>query len=113
VDGACGCGPRRVDQAHHLAARIEREPLLELMAPVGLDIVCFRAHPEGWSEERLDALNRELLMRTHESGVAVPSYTTLGGRYCLRVAVSNHRSTHAGFDHFVQELLAMVPQVEA
>jgi aromatic-L-amino-acid/L-tryptophan decarboxylase len=103
---------RNVDQAHHLAARIEREPLLELMAPVGLDIVCFRVHPEGWSEERLDALNRELLMRMHESGVAVPSYTTLGGRYCLRVAVSNHRSTHGDFDHFVDELLAMVPLVE-
>jgi aromatic-L-amino-acid/L-tryptophan decarboxylase len=103
---------RNVDQAHHLAARIEREGLLELMAPVGLDIVCFRVHPEGWSEERLDALNRELLMRMHESGVAVPSYTTLGGRYCLRVAVSNHRSTHADIDRFVDELLAMVPSVE-
>ena len=29
---------RNVDQARHLAARIEREPQLELMAPVGLDI---------------------------------------------------------------------------
>jgi aromatic-L-amino-acid/L-tryptophan decarboxylase len=103
---------RNVDQAHHLAARIEREPLLELMAPVGLDIVCFRVHPEGWSEDRLDALNRELLMRVHESGVAIPSYTTLHGRYCLRVAVSNHRSTHADFDLFVDELLALVSEVE-
>ena len=104
---------RNVDQAHHLAARVEREPLLELMAPVGLDIVCFRVHPEGWSEERLDALNRELLMRVHESGVAVPSYTTLGGRYCLRVAIGNHRSTFADFDVFVDALLAMVGEVEA
>jgi len=103
---------RNVDQAQHLAARIEREPLLELMAPVGLDIVCFRVHPAGWSEERLDALNRELLMRVHESGVAVPSYTTLDGTYCLRVAIGNHRSTHADFDRFVDELLAMVSQVE-
>jgi len=104
---------RYVDQAHHLAARVEREPLLELMAPVGLDIVCFRVHPEGWSEERLDALNRELLMRMHESGVAVPSYTTLDGAYCLRVAIGNHRSTHADFDRFVDALLQMVPQIEA
>lgn len=104
---------RNVDQAHHLATRIEREPLLELMAPVGLDIVCFRVHPEGWSEDRLDALNRELLMRVHEGGVAVPSYTTLDGRYCLRVAISNHRSTHADFDLFVDTLLALVPQIEA
>jgi glutamate/tyrosine decarboxylase-like PLP-dependent enzyme len=104
---------RNVDQAHHLAARVEREPLLELMAPVGLDIVCFRVHPEGWSEGRLDALNRELLMRVHESGVAVPSYTTLDGKYCLRVAIGNHRSTFEDFDVFVDALLAMVPEVEA
>ena len=103
---------RNVDQAHHLAARVEREPLLELMAPVGLDIVCFRVHPGGWNEERLDALNRELLMRMHESGVAVPSYTTLDGAYCLRVAIGNHRSTDADFDHFVDALLEMVPQIE-
>jgi len=104
---------RNVDQARHLAERIEREPLLELMAPVGLDIVCFRVHPEGWGEARLDALNRELLMRMHESGIAVPSYTTLDGRYCLRVAIGNHRSTHADFDRFVDALLAMVPDVDA
>ncbi len=104
---------RNVDQAHSLAARVQREPQLELMAPVGLDIVCFRVHPKGWSEERLDALNRELLMRIHESGVAVPSYTTLDGRYCLRVAISNHRSTSTDFDRFVDALLEMVPQIEA
>jgi aromatic-L-amino-acid/L-tryptophan decarboxylase len=104
---------RNVDQAHHLASRVEREPLLELMAPVGLDIVCFRVHPEGWTEERLDALNRELLMRVHESGVAVPSYTTLDGRYCLRVAIGNHRTSHADLDVFVDALLAMAPAVEA
>ncbi len=104
---------RNVDQAHYLAARVEREPQLELMAPVGLDIVCFRVHPEGWSEDRLDTLNRELLMRSHESGVAVPSYTTLDGKYCLRVAIGNHRSTDADFDLFVDALLAMVSDVEA
>ena len=104
---------RNVDQAHYLAARVEREPQLELMAPVGLDIVCFRVHPEGWSEDRLDTLNRELLMRSHENGVAVPSYTTLDGKYCLRVAIGNHRSTDADFDLFVDALLAMVSDVEA
>jgi hypothetical protein len=28
----------------------------------------------------------------------VPSYTTLHGRYCLRIAISNHRSTLEDFD---------------
>ncbi len=96
---------RNVDQAHHLADRIDREPLLERMAPVTLDIVCFRVVPEAWDDARVDALNRELLLRIHESGEAVPSYTTLNGRYGLRVAIGNHRSTFEDFDTFVDLVL--------
>jgi aromatic-L-amino-acid decarboxylase len=40
----------------------------------------------------LNALNEELLIRLHESGIAAPSYTTLNGQYCLRAALSNHRT---------------------
>ncbi|MFO7546017.1 MAG: pyridoxal-dependent decarboxylase [Trueperaceae bacterium] len=102
---------RNVAQAHYLAERIEREPLLELLAPVVLDIVCFRVRPPGWSEERIDALNQELLMRMHESGVAIPSYSTLQGRYCLRVAIGNHRARHEDFDLFVDTLLTMTREL--
>lgn len=101
---------RNVDQARYLAERVEREPLLELLAPVVLDIVCFRVRPDGWSEERIDALNKELLMRMHESGVAVPSYSTLQGKYCLRVAIGNHRSRFEDFDLFVDTLLAQAQE---
>ena len=44
------------------------------------------------SVEKLNALNEELLIRLHESGIAAPSYTTLNGEYCLRAALSNHRT---------------------
>ena len=32
------------------------------------------------------------MIRLHESGIAAPSYTTLNGEYCLRAALSNHRT---------------------
>ena len=38
---------RNVAQAHYLAGLIEAEPRLELMAPVELDIVCFRHRFDG------------------------------------------------------------------
>ena len=63
------------------------------MAPVVVNIVCFRYNPGGLSVEKLNALNEELLIRLHESGIAAPSYTTLNGEYCLRAALSNHRTT--------------------
>lgn len=40
-------------------------------------------------------------MRLQEQGIAAPSYTTLGDRYCLRVAIANHRSTTADFEALV------------
>lgn len=101
---------RNVAQAAHLAQRIAREPTLELMAPASLDIVCFRVLADGASDASLDELNRELLLRVHESGVAAPSYTTLSGRYCLRVAISNHRSTFEDFDVFVDALLELAAE---
>jgi glutamate/tyrosine decarboxylase-like PLP-dependent enzyme len=83
---------QNIDQAHALAALVKARPELELMAPVVLNIVCFRYRPAGMPEEKLNPFNEELLIRLHESGIAAPSYTTLGGRYCLRAAISNHRT---------------------
>jgi glutamate/tyrosine decarboxylase-like PLP-dependent enzyme len=62
------------------------------MAPTVVNIVCFRYNPGGLDAPRLNALNEELLIRLHESGIAAPSYTTLGGNYCLRAAIANHRT---------------------
>jgi aromatic-L-amino-acid decarboxylase len=84
---------RNIEQARELAALIEAEPQLELVAPVPTNIVCFRFDPGGLDTAALNALNQELLIRLHESGIAAPSYTTLGEVYCLRAAITNFRTT--------------------
>jgi aromatic-L-amino-acid/L-tryptophan decarboxylase len=83
---------QNIDQAHELAALIRAQPLLELMAPVVLNIVCWRYRPPNLAPDQLNAFNEELLIRLHESGIAAPSYTTLNGQYCLRAAIANHRT---------------------
>ena len=83
---------QNITQAHELAALVKARPELELMAPVVLNIVCFRHKLPGRLDEAANKFNEELLIRLHESGIAAPSYTTLGGRYCLRAALSNHRT---------------------
>lgn len=98
---------RNVEQAHYLGSLIASEPALELMAPIGLDIVCFRYNPGGLNDEALDALNKEVLIRLQEQGIAAPSYTTLNGRYCLRAAIANHRSTQADFDALVEAVVRL------
>ena len=96
---------RNVDQAKYLADLVEAAPEMELTAAPGLDIVCFRYLKEGLDTEELNALNKEILIQLQEGGVAAPSYTTLNGKYCLRVAISNHRSTSEDFDIMLAEIL--------
>ena len=88
---------QNIAQAFYLGYLIENEPLLELLTPVTMNIVCFRFNPGGLAQEQLNALNKEILMRLHESGLAAPSYTILHGNYALRVANVNHRSRKEDF----------------
>jgi aromatic-L-amino-acid decarboxylase len=94
---------RNVEQAHYFGQLVEKDECLELMAPIGLDIVCFRYNPGSLNDEQLNALNKEILMQLQEQGIAAPSYTTLQGRYCLRIAIANHRSRQEDFDLLARE----------
>jgi glutamate/tyrosine decarboxylase-like PLP-dependent enzyme len=89
---------RNIDQARYLTELVVAEPVLELMAPTATSIVCFRYNPGRLSEEALRALNTELLLRLQESGLAVPSETTLRDRYCLRAAFCNHRTRRSDIE---------------
>ncbi len=91
-------------QAEALAAAVEAAPDLELLAPVTLNIVCFRFRREGLDAGALDRLNKEIVADTQESGVAVPSSTLLDGRLAIRVNLTNHRTTMAD----LRRLLAFV-----
>lgn len=72
---------QNIAQARYLNDLIEADPALKLMAPTATSVVCFRFDPGGLEESELRALNRELLLRLQESGLAVPSETTLRGQY--------------------------------
>jgi glutamate/tyrosine decarboxylase-like PLP-dependent enzyme len=92
-----------IEQARYLGELVQKTPELELLAPVSLNIVCYRYVVPGWGEEQLNALNAELLVRLQESGVAVPSNAMINGRYALRVANTNYRSTPEDFEVLVRE----------
>ncbi len=96
---------QNVAQASYLADLVTAQPRLELLAPVPLNVVCLRYVAPGFAGTRLDGLNREILMRIQEAGVAVPSHTVLDGRFALRVAITNHRSRREDFDLFVRTVV--------
>ena len=98
---------QNVDQARYLAKLVEASADLQLLAPVPLNIVCFRFIADRHDDEALNELNKELLIRLHESGVAAPSYTMINGRYALRVAITNHRSRRQDFEVLVDEVVRL------
>jgi aromatic-L-amino-acid/L-tryptophan decarboxylase len=104
---------QNVKQAQYLARLVEAAPELELLAPVPLNIVCFRYRAAGYPAEALNSLNQELLIRLHESGIAAPSYTTLDGCYALRAAIVNHRSRREDFEILVAAVIRLGKDLEA
>jgi len=98
------------DLAQQLARRIGESPELELLAPVSLNIVCFRFVGQyGATGESgiLDRVNRDLVVALQESGVAAPSSTVLDGRFAIRVALFNHRTTMQEIDALLCTTLAL------
>jgi glutamate/tyrosine decarboxylase-like PLP-dependent enzyme len=96
---------QNVDQARYLAGLVEATPELELLAPVHLNVVCFRYVKPGLDEAALDALNKAILVELQEQGIAVLSGTTVHGKYALRAGITNHRSRREDFDILVREVL--------
>lgn len=65
---------------------VRDEPGWELCAPRRFSLVCFR-------REASDGENEALLDRVNASGEVFLSHTRLGGRYVLRLAIGNARTT--------------------
>ena len=58
----------------------------------------------GLDDDELDKLNGQILAELHEQGIAVPSSTTIHGKYVLHVAHTNHRSRREDFVVLVREV---------
>lgn len=95
--------------AQHLERCIREEPKLELMAPVSLNIVCFRytglPDLKNMTTGQADALNNELVIRLQESGLVAPSSTLINGQFAIRAAFVNHRTGRTDVDNLVRSVL--------
>ncbi|HEY3790867.1 MAG TPA: aspartate aminotransferase family protein [Bradyrhizobium sp.] len=86
--------------AGYLEMRILAEPRLELMAPVQLNIVCFRYRATDSCK-----INRDIVADIHESGIAAPSTTVLDGQLAIRAAIVNHRTGIGDVDALIAAVL--------
>ncbi len=104
--------------ARMLERRVNATPQLELLAPVELNIVCFRyrvrENPEKSpaDSENLDAINEEIVVALQESGAVVPSTTRIDGKLAIRAAFVNHRTGPAEIDALIDGVLACGSAIE-
>ena len=96
--------------AQLLAEWIDGSADFERLAPAPFSTVCFRAHPRGTDdEEQINALNERLLENINASGRAFLSHTKLNGKFTLRCAIGNIRTTEQRMEEtwgIVRECLA-------
>jgi len=86
--------------AGYLEARVLAEPRLELLAPVQLNIVCFRYRAADANQ-----VNGDIVIDIQESGIAAPSTTFLDGRLAIRAAIVNHRTDPRDIDALIAAVL--------
>jgi glutamate/tyrosine decarboxylase-like PLP-dependent enzyme len=92
---------RHLDLAARLAARIDEAPDLERLADVPLNIVCFRARPPGYPEDRLDDLNRRIGEASIRDGRVIFGTTEYDGKVAFRPAPVNWRNRPEDVDLIV------------
>ena len=108
--------------AQYLKHHIELDHRLQLLAPVSLNIVCFRfvggqKQHSGSTQARLslpqlNKLNADLVIAIQESGLAAPSSTTIQGQFAIRAAIVNHRTTCADIDTLIAATLKIGTELE-
>jgi aromatic-L-amino-acid/L-tryptophan decarboxylase len=91
---------RTCSLAGYLEARILAEPRLELLAPVQLNIVCFR-----YRAADAGTVNGDIVADIQESGISAPSTTILDGQLAIRAAIVNHRTDVVDIDALVAAVL--------
>jgi glutamate/tyrosine decarboxylase-like PLP-dependent enzyme len=104
---------QNVRQTHYLGQLVARSRHLTQVAPIELNVIAFRFDDPSVAPEERDHVNRELLMRVQERGIAIPSSTVIGGRFTLRACICNHRSRKEDFDEFTQAADEIVAEILA
>ncbi len=104
---------QNVRQARYFAGLVDQSRWVRRMAPVTLNVVAFRHDDPSLEPHELDELNRELLMRVQERGIAIPSSTVLHDRFTLRVCICNHRSRRRDFDDFLASTEEVVRELRS
>ena len=85
---------QHIEFGQWLKEKVTSSKNFELLAPVPLNLVCFRYRPDGVTDEkRLDEINSNLLNTLNSSGKILLTQTKLDGKYTIRFVGGSERTT--------------------
>jgi glutamate/tyrosine decarboxylase-like PLP-dependent enzyme len=102
---------QNVRQAQYLGDLVDASQDFTRVAPVSLNIVAFRHEAEDLDVEAVEQINREVLMRLQERGIAVVSSTLLESQFTLRACICNHRTRFDDLELLMREAERIVAEV--
>jgi aromatic-L-amino-acid/L-tryptophan decarboxylase len=82
-----------IDLAAGLKDMIQKESDFEILAPVVINVVCFRFCPAGLDESRLNKMNEKLNHLLNDSGKMYLSHAMINGKYALRMVTGQTNVT--------------------
>lgn len=97
--------------AHHIYNALEARPDMELLAPLRMSTVCFRALPPNSSTD-LDEYNKALMDRINERGNFFLTHTRLREIFTLRIVISSYHMDRATVDRLLEELTLVKEQLD-
>lgn len=93
-----------IELANYFADWIEEQKNFELMAPVNLNLVCFRFRPEIDNENELNKINKDLENILNNSGKVYISHTELNGKYALRAVFGQTNVSKENVNILIEEI---------
>ncbi|MFF7637536.1 pyridoxal phosphate-dependent decarboxylase family protein [Kitasatospora sp. NPDC008050] len=100
-----------IEQIARLTELADASRTLEVLSRSRLNIACLRYVWPGGEPQAVDQVNREILSRLQVGGLAMPSHTVIDGKFVIRVANNNHRTTTADIEFLVEQIQAIGDQL--
>ncbi|MGB3075348.1 MAG: pyridoxal-dependent decarboxylase [Chitinophagales bacterium] len=85
---------QHIEYGQWLKHEIASTPFFEVMAPVPLNLICFRIKPKGIEDEpTLESINKALIEKLNASGKILLTQTKLNDRFVLRFVAGQSHTT--------------------
>jgi aromatic-L-amino-acid/L-tryptophan decarboxylase len=102
-----------ISLAQEFAEKIKKDKRFELLAPVPLNLICFRYKPEGnFPSEKINELNEKLKNKINNTGKAYITHTKLQGKYILRMCIGQTNVEKKHIDHFWELMTEQISDLE-